>query len=189
MWPARSRPLAHDPSSRPDGPLRETPPERPSYPPPPDGQERRLHHRRYHSLWSFLYGGVRPRRREGRRVTDHELVFLDWHEPRVLFLVLAILLMSCTDALFTLNLLAIGGEELNALMDALIRTDIETFLYVKIGVTAACVVLLAFAAPRHFMGRLPVVRLLQLFCGGYAALIVYEIYLLSSHLEVFRPDW
>ena len=189
MWPARSRPLAHDPSSRYDGPLRERPAEPPAYLPRPDGRERRWQHRRYHSLWSFLYGGVRPRRRAGRRSTDHELIFLDWHEPRVLYLVLAILLMSCTDALFTLNLLAIGGEELNAVMDALIRTDIETFLYVKIGVTAACVMLLAFAARRHFMGRLPVVRLLQGFCAGYAALIVYEIYLLSSHLEVFRPDW
>lgn len=150
---------------------------------------RREADRREGNLRSFVYGNFRPRRRHSRREDDEHRILFDWYEPRVLYLTLGVLLLSCTDALFTLNLLAIGGEELNAIMDALIRTDIETFLYVKIGVTAACVMLLAFAARRHFLGRLPVVRLLQAFCAGYAALIVYELYLLGSHLEVFRPDW
>jgi hypothetical protein len=133
--------------------------------------------RRRHSLWSFLYGGIRPRRREGRRQNDHREIFVDWHEPRVLYLVLGIVLMSCADALFTLNLLALGAEEANVFMEALIGRDVSTFLRVKIGMTAVSVVLLAVAAKRHFLGMVPVLRLLQLFCAGYATLIVYELYL------------
>lgn len=139
--------------------------------------ERRVNERRSHSFWSFTYGSFRPRRRHGRRDGDHERVFLDWHEPRVLYLVLAVVLMSCTDALFTLNLLASGAQEINAIMNALITHDVKTFLAVKIGSTCLSAVLLAVVARRQFMGFFPVVRLLQLFCAGYAVLLVYEVWM------------
>jgi hypothetical protein len=139
--------------------------------------ERRINERRTHSFWSFTYGSFRPRRRNGRRQGDHERVFLDWHEPRVLYLVLAVVLMSCTDALFTLNLLAGGAQELNVIMNALITHDVRTFLAVKIGSTCLSAVLLAVVARRQFLGIFPVVRLLQVFCAGYALLLVYEVWL------------
>jgi hypothetical protein len=144
---------------------------------PPHAAERRLNERRTHSVWSFTYGSFRPRRRQGRRHGDHERVFLDWHEPRVLYLVLAVLLMSCTDALFTLNLLASGAQEVNVIMNALITHDVQTFLAVKIGSTGLSAVLLAVVARRQFMGFFPVVRLLQLFCAGYALLLAYEVWM------------
>ncbi len=139
--------------------------------------ERRSDERRSHSFWSFAYGSFRPRRRHGRRDGDHERVFLDWHEPRVLYLVLAVVLMSCTDALFTLNLLAAGAQEINVIMDALIMHDVRTFLAVKIGSTCLSAVLLAVVARRQFLGFFPVVRLLQLFCAGYVFLLVYEVWM------------
>jgi len=135
--------------------------------------------RRRHSLKSFLTGGLRPRRRVGRRAGDHHRILLDWHEPRLLYLALGVVLMSCADALFTLNILAGGGEELNGAMRHLIDGDTGRFLAIKIGATGASVVLLVTLANRRFLGRIPVVRLLQLFCGGYAVLMVYEIYLLN----------
>jgi hypothetical protein len=143
-------------------------------------EERRLDtdERRRHSAWSFLYGGFRPRRRSGRRNEDHHQIFLDWHEPRLLYLGLAVLLMSCADALFTLNILAGGGEELNGIMDHLIGSDIAQFLGVKIGLTAMSVIVLVMLANRRFLGRVSVVRLLQFFCVGYFVLMAYEIYLL-----------
>lgn len=144
--------------------------------------ERRLNERRNHSFWSFAYGSFRPRRRQGRRKGDHERVFLDWHEPRVLYLVLAVVLMSCTDALFTLNLLASGAQEINVVMDALITHDVKVFLAVKIGSTCLSAVLLAVVARRQFMGMFPVVRLLQLFCAGYAVLLVYEVWMFVVYL-------
>ena len=85
--------------------------------------------------------------------------------------------MSCTDALFTLNLLASGAQEINAIMNALITHDVKTFLAVKIGSTCLSAVLLAVVARRQFMGFFPVVRLLQLFCAGYVVLLVYEVWM------------
>lgn len=137
--------------------------------------------RRRHSLWSFLYGGVRPRRRTGRRSGDEQHIFLDWHEPRVLYLALAIMLMSCADALFTLNLLAAGGEELNAFMSLMLSHDVRLFLWVKIGLTAAGLVVMAVAARRRVLGVFPVLWLIRCFLIGYVGLIGWELYLLGWH--------
>jgi hypothetical protein len=89
--------------------------------------------------------------------------------------------MSCTDALFTLNLLASGAQEMNAVMNVLITHDVRTFLAVKIGTTCISAVLLAVVARRQFMGFFPVLRLLQLFCAGYAALLVYEVWMFVAY--------
>jgi hypothetical protein len=135
--------------------------------------------RRTHLVWSFLYGGMRPRRRTGRRAGDEHRIFLDWHEPRVLYLALAILLMSCADALFTLNLLAVGGEELNAFMRALLGQGVRWFLWAKIGLTAMGVVVLVVASRRLLLGRVRVLWLIRLFFVAYLVLIGWEIYLLG----------
>lgn len=135
--------------------------------------------RRQHGLRSLLHGGLRPRRRAGRRRDDHHRMLLDWHEPRTLYLALAVVLMSCADALFTLNILAAGGEELNGFMRWLISSDVQWFLAVKIGLTGVGVVLLVTAANRRFFGSFRVLRLLQLFCAGYLALMGWELYLLA----------
>lgn len=155
----------------------------------PRAERRSPAQRRSHSLWSFIYGSFRPRRRSGRRRGDDNHIFLDWHEPRVLYLTLAILLMCCADALFTLNLLAIGAEELNVLMNWLIIRDVERFLAVKIGLTAFSVIFLGVAARRHFLGFIPVLRLLQFFCLGYAVLIGYEVWLLARYVSDLPFDW
>ncbi len=155
----------------------------------PPVPERRDRERRSSSVWSFTYGSFRPRRRLGRRDGDHERIFLDWHEPRVLYLVLAIVLMCCADALFTLNLMAIGAEEMNVLMGVLIAHDVQHFLVLKIGVTCASVVLLAVAARRQFMGVIPVIRVLQVFCAGYVVLILWELWMFSVYITALPFHW
>lgn len=147
--------------------------------------DRRVGDRRNVGLRSLMYGGVRPRRRAGRRAADEHQVLLDWHAPKPLYLALAILLMSCLDALLTLNILTAGGRELNGLMDHLIRMDREGFVAVKIAITGIGVVLLAIAVNRHFLGRVRVIRLLELFCAGYAALVGWELYLLAGMFPGF----
>lgn len=104
---------------------------------------------------------------------------LDWHEPRVLYVALAVLLLSCTDALFTLNLLLLGAEEANVVMESMLARGVESFLAVKISLTAVSVVLLVAAARRKFLGMFRVVRLLELICLGYVVLIGYEIWLFT----------
>jgi hypothetical protein len=145
--------------------------------------------RRKLSVWSVLYGGFRPRRRRGRRHEDHEQSWLDWHEPSVLYLSMAIVLLSCVDALLTLNLLAVGGEELNVFMDDMIGQGADRFLLVKIGLTSVSVILLGVAARRRFLGLFRVSRILEVTCAGYAVLICYEIYLLLLFLEDSGADW
>jgi hypothetical protein len=137
--------------------------------------------RRAHSPWSLVYGGFRPRRRVGRRTGDEHRIYLDWHEPRVLYLALAIVLMSCADALFTLNLLAAGGEELNGVMRFLLDHDTRAFLWTKIALTGLGIVVLATASRRRLVGRLPVMWCLRLLFVAYLALIAWEIYLLGWH--------
>jgi hypothetical protein len=139
-------------------------------------------------VWSFIYGGFRPRRRHGRRQGDHDLTFPDWHEPRLLYLALAIVLMSCADALFTLNLLAAGGKELNGFMRALLESGADYFVWMKIGITSVAVIPLVVAARRHLLGWFPVVRILQAICAGYVLLMVYEVYLLGWHATRFGPQ-
>lgn len=141
--------------------------------------ERRAGERRSAGLRSLAYGGVRPRRRAGRRDGDAQRVFVDWHEPRVLYLALAILLMSCADALLTLNILEAGGREVNGLMNWLISRDTGSFVATKIAITGSGVVLLVLAVNRHFLGRVPVIHLLRSFCFGYTALLAWELFLLA----------
>ena len=71
--------------------------------------------RRRLSLRTFVQSGLTPRRRGGRRDGEHEHL-IDWHEPDLLFLALAILLLSVTDAFFTLTLMTRGAEEANPLL-------------------------------------------------------------------------
>ncbi len=141
---------------------------------------RRRSDRRTHSVRSFLVGSLRPRRRVGRRQGDDDRVFLDWHEPRILYLALGILLMSCADALLTLNILNDGGRELNGVMEWLISSRPSWFAGVKIGITAFSVTLLVIGVNRHFLGRIRVIRLMELFCAGYFVLMLWELYLLRG---------
>lgn len=113
--------------------------------------ERRQTIDRRGSIWrAFLYGNFRPRRRSSRRTSDQHLFLLDWHEPRILYLSLGVLLLSCTDALFTLNLLQVGADEANDFMASMLERGVDLFLAVKIGITATSLLVLAAVACRKF---------------------------------------
>ena len=148
-------------------------------------EDRRRGDDRRGGYWrSFMYGNLRPRRRRSRReVDEHEYLF-DWHEPRILYLGLAVLLLSCVDALFTVNLLKGGANEANLIMASLLDRGIDQFLAVKISLTAIPVIILVAAAQRKFLGLFRVVRFLQVICAGYLAVICYELYLFTHVFEL-----
>jgi hypothetical protein len=139
--------------------------------------------RRRLTVRSIMYGALHPRRKELRRDYNEQLQVLDWHDSKLMYLALAIVLMSCADALFTLNLLAVGAEEMNILMRALISSDVNQFLVVKIGATCISVVVLVAASEYRFLGRYPVRVLLYSFCLIYAVLLTYQIYLLMNYAQ------
>ena len=139
--------------------------------------ERREAERREKSWRAFVYGNFRPRRREGRREADEHRFLFDWHEPRVLYYALGVLLLSCVDALFTLNLLNHGADEANILMASALGRGIDWFLACKISLTGISLVFLAALSRRRFFGSYNVEHLLQVFFAAYLFVIAYEIYI------------
>ncbi len=146
-------------------------------------EERRVDNRdrRRMSVKSLLHGGLRPRRRQHRRDYNEQYHVLDLHDSELMWLALGIVIMSCLDALFTLNLLAVGAEEINILMRSLINADINRFLVVKIGVTSISVITLVAASEYRVLGRVRVRFLLRGLFLIYFSLLVYEIVLLLTH--------
>lgn len=147
-------------------------------------ERRQANNRRSGILRAFLYGNFHPRRRESRRFVDQHHFWFDWHEPRVLYLALGVMLLSCTDALFTLNLLKIGASEANAVMAMMLAQGTDSFLASKLGFTSLSLVILVATARRKFFRSLNVEHLLQFFFVGYVLVIVYEIYLFIYVFEL-----
>ena len=146
--------------------------------------------RRSGTWWAVLYGNFRPRRRDSRRDSDSHLFWFDWHEPRVLFLSLGVLLLSCTDALFTLNLLNAGAAEANAIMASMLAIGVDSFVVSKIILTSLSLLVLVVVARRNFIGSLTVEHILQVFFAGYLLLIGYEIYMFWFVFDLdIVPAW
>lgn len=154
--------------------------------PVPGAHTERRHavNRRVGVCRAFLYGNFHPRRRFSQRAADKHRFLFDWHEPRILYLALGILLLSCTDALFTLNLLNAGATEANAIMASVLDQGVERFVAFKISITAISVIILVTAARRNFFRSFNVEHLLQVVCAGYILLICYEVYLFRFVFEL-----
>ena len=91
-----------------------------------------------------------------------------------------VLLMSCMDAMFTLRLLSLGGQELNLAMKVLIESDTLSFLITKYLLTAFGVVLLIALSGVRLAGILSARRVLQGVFVMYGCLMIYEVFLLVS---------
>lgn len=135
--------------------------------------------RRKFTLWSVLYGGVRPRRRAGRRTVDVALPVLDWHESHLLAVAIGILLLSFADAFLTLRLLLLGASEVNPFMATLIYKDVTVFTAVKMGLTGVGVLMLVLLSHYRLFGRIRVVKGLYAILIGYIALVLYELSLVA----------
>ncbi|NOY62945.1 MAG: hypothetical protein GXP10_07330 [Gammaproteobacteria bacterium] len=120
----------------------------------------------------------RGRRRQGRRTEDQINSYVDHYEKRFLFITLGVLLLSCTDAAFTLQLLKLGAYEANPLMSGLLDISINSFVAAKIGLTAVCMIFLVAHKNFHFKG-ISVSHVLHGFFFMYLLLISYEIALFS----------
>ena len=147
-------------------------------------ERRHAVNRRVGVFRAFLYGNFHPRRRSSQRAADEHHFLFDWHEPHILYLALGVLLLSCIDALFTLNLLNAGATEANAIMASILELGVDRFVIVKIGITAISVVILVTTARRKFFGPFRVEHLLRAFCTVYILVICYEVYLFRFVFEL-----
>lgn len=95
---------------------------------------------------------------------------------RLLLLILAILLFSTLDAIFTLLLLDTGSvEEWNTIMAGLIERDVRLFAGVKTTLTGAGVVLLAALVDRSVFRLVRVERIIEGVFVIYLALLIYHL--------------
>jgi hypothetical protein len=136
--------------------------------------------RRQSGLTAYWRGALQPRRRAGRRIEDQQYPVVDWHSPRVWFVVLAILGLCVLDGVLTVMLIAHGAEEANPFMAKFVPHQLGWFAAIKLGLTATGVfVLVACSRMRLFRSALRGEALLYVVLGVYAALIAYELRLLE----------
>jgi len=147
----------------------------------PPAERRVAHDRRRTTLGTFLRGGFTPRRRNGRRAGEHHLP-IDWHEPYLLFLSVTILLLSVVDAFLTVTLITGGAQEVNPLLDFVLRVRPELFAALKMGLTGGGVLVLVAVARARLFRVMRVGVVLQGVFVAYVALIAYEWWLLRTFL-------
>lgn len=137
--------------------------------------------RRDFSWRTVIFGFLRSRRRQKRRTAEDEPLFTDWHHPWLFFLATGIMLLSCFDAFFTLQLLDRGAVEINPVMAAVIGKSTLTFAVTKMLLTSFGILALVFLARSMFMKRIRTGLLLTIFFSSYAVLVCYEfVYLMQQ---------
>ena len=144
-------------------------------------ERREGYDRRRTTLRTFMQGGLTPRRRSGRR-TGEQALPVDWHEPHLLVLALAILLLNVVDAFLTLTLITAGAREANPLLAYILDDFPRFFGVIKMTLTGGGVVVLVAMARAKVFRLLRVRTLMLWFLIGYGALVAYEWWLLRSIL-------
>lgn len=123
-------------------------------------------------LSAFAWWG--GRRVRGRRDGEIANIYVDQHGPLLLFVAVALAGLNVLDAYFTILFLSHGGQELNPLVDNLLRLGVWPFILLKSLGVGICVAFLTltknFLAARIGLGFLFV---------GYSLLLGWHLYLLA----------
>jgi hypothetical protein len=114
-----------------------------------------------------------------RRTAKGKPAYVDIYSGHLVLCIISIMLLSTLDAIFTLNILANGGEELNIFMAVLIEDNITKFIAFKLALTALALLLLTIHHNAVIAWGFRVSHLAYLVLAGYSALIAYELTLLS----------
>ena len=119
----------------------------------------------------------------GRRMTERRLnikapVYVDRYAGHLMLCAICIMILSCLDAFFTLNILAKGGEEINPFMAVLIEDSVSKFIGVKLALTSLALVLLTMHHNVLLTEKIRVRHVKYSILSGYTVLIGYELFLL-----------
>lgn len=104
---------------------------------------------------------------------------MDFHEPALLSLAVAMLILSVTDAFLTVTLLHDGAAETNPLLAFILDDHPQLFAAVKMVLTGSGVVLLVAMARARLFGVVRVSAFLKGLLAGYLALVAYEGWLVA----------
>jgi len=127
-------------------------------------------------LWYLFFG----RRKEMRRDEDNrESYFLDHFSLRIFIVIIAIILLSLTDALLTLYLIRHGAAEVNPVMEHFLRYGPLPFLAAKYLLTTASIVLLLIYKNVYIFGtRIRAKYLFIVIFLIFASVVVWEMFLI-----------
>lgn len=122
--------------------------------------------------------------KSGRRVNERRFnkgvaAYVDRYSSNLMVCVIGILLLSICDAVFTLKILANGGEELNWFMAVLIEDSVSKFIAFKLALTSLALILLVIHHNVLITNKLRVRHLKYMILTGYSILIGYELHLLK----------
>ena len=136
--------------------------------------------RRTATLRTAIHSIYRNRRTSVRRETDMATdVYFDRHEPWFAYLALGVMLLSITDAYFTLYILNHGGEEISPVVEYLVQQGNLSFFIIKYLITAIAVLVVLmhknFTIFKYFLGY----HGLYIMLLSYVLLITYELAMLS----------
>lgn len=123
--------------------------------------------------------GIKKGKRVAQRRSNRGAAYVDQYGWLVVACVLAIVLLSTTDAFLTINILSGGGTELNYFMAALIEESVQKFVLVKLALTSLAAIMLTIHHEVRLCVGLRCRHLLYMFLMGYASLIGYELLLLQ----------
>ena len=136
--------------------------------------------RREFSWRTVFFGFLRSRRRDTRRDNEDAPMYTDWHHPWLFFLATGIMLLSCMDAFFTLQLLDRGAIEINPVMAVMIGQGTLAFAATKMLLTGLGILILVFLSQTRMFNLMRTGLVLTAFFAFYACLVCYEfIYLLN----------
>jgi len=130
----------------------------------------------------YLFFG---RRKEMRRDEDNqESYFLDHFSLRIFIVIIAIILLSLTDALLTLYLIRNGAAEVNPVMNHFLRYGPLPFLAAKYLLTTASIVLLLTYKNVHIFGtRIRAKYLFIVIFLIFTFVVVWEVFLIFFVLK------
>jgi hypothetical protein len=134
--------------------------------------------RRAMTLASYWHGARYPRRRAGRRASDHRAV-VDWHAPRIFIPAFAILGLCALDAVLTVMLMRHGAVELNPVMAWFLPHNLVAFALSKLALTGGGLCVLVACSRMRLFRRIPGELVIYAVLGIYVWLISYELRLLE----------
>ena len=142
-------------------------------------KERRRY--RHHSVLKQLVVGQRASVR--RREDLNKIFYLDRYETTILVGIIAILILSLTDALLTLLLIEYGAVEVNPLMDFYLKISPHLFVFVKYMLTSLSVFILAVFSHMLFSRmNIRIHSVLSLIACAFLSVIAWQVYLIAKVL-------
>jgi hypothetical protein len=137
--------------------------------------------RRSNGFRTAVHCLYRNRRKGPRREQDSDTpMYVDVHEPWLVYIAFGALLLSTCDAFFTLALLQHGSYEMNPFMDYFIQKDAQLFFIVKFMITSTCVVFLVMHKNFRLLNAISGYHLLYMAFSVYAMLVAYELSMLIN---------